>query len=267
MSTCIAIPERSSTVDPRHTGELTHSSRWIWWPGLRPMPKNGSPSRRSMIAWRAPPVWPTWSALVPLGDRLEVRRDQPLDVVRAPRPAAPSASSTTNPARQLSAPHTPNATVIGSPASIRRSPGLSSPSAARGPAVSIRWHESGIPFQFRSLTASASVIPGRRPVQQAPHPVGRLARRVLEHRELVHVVDDPQPVRGVHQQVVRVLDEAGDPGQAAERVRDVRRAPRAASGRRTASSRSRRPGCRARSPPPPGCRRAAATGRAAASAG
>ena len=62
MSTCIAIPERSSTVESRHTGELTHSSRCSWWPGLSPMPKNGSPSRRSMISCSAPPTWPTWSA-------------------------------------------------------------------------------------------------------------------------------------------------------------------------------------------------------------
>ena len=43
MSTCIAIPERSSTVEPGQTGEFTHSSRWSWWPGLRKIPKNGSP--------------------------------------------------------------------------------------------------------------------------------------------------------------------------------------------------------------------------------
>ena len=62
MSTCMAIPDRSSTVESRQTGELTHSSRCSWWPGLRPMPKNGSPRRRSMISWSAPPTCPTWSA-------------------------------------------------------------------------------------------------------------------------------------------------------------------------------------------------------------
>ena len=62
MSTCIAIPDRSSTVESRQTGEFTHSSRWSWCPGLSPIPKNGSPSRRSMISWSAPPVWPTCSA-------------------------------------------------------------------------------------------------------------------------------------------------------------------------------------------------------------
>ena len=62
MSTCIAIPERSSTVDPGQTGELTHSSRWSWWPGLRKIPKNGSPRCRSMMACRVPPVCPMCSA-------------------------------------------------------------------------------------------------------------------------------------------------------------------------------------------------------------
>jgi hypothetical protein len=62
MSTWNAMPERSSTVEPGPMGELTHSSRPIWWPGLRKMPKNGSLSRRSMISWSAPPVCPMWSA-------------------------------------------------------------------------------------------------------------------------------------------------------------------------------------------------------------
>ncbi len=58
MSTCNAMPERSSIVEPGATGEFTHSSRWSWWPGLRKMPKNGSPRCRSMISCSVPPVWP-----------------------------------------------------------------------------------------------------------------------------------------------------------------------------------------------------------------
>ena len=67
--------------DPGATGELTHSSRWIWWPGLRKMPKNGSPRCRWMISWSAPPGLADAQRAVPLGDRLEVRADQPLHVV------------------------------------------------------------------------------------------------------------------------------------------------------------------------------------------
>ncbi len=84
---------------------------------------------------------------VPLRDRLEVRPDQPLDVVAGSPSGSSAASSTTKPARQLSAPQMPNATVKRSPRSMARSPGLSRPSAARGPAVSIRWQESGVPSQ------------------------------------------------------------------------------------------------------------------------
>ncbi len=80
------------------------------------------------------------------------------------------ASSTTKPARQLSAPQIPKAVVNRSPRSIGRSPGLSSPSDARGPAVSMRWQESGVPFQRSSRTASCSVMPGRRPASSRRTP-------------------------------------------------------------------------------------------------
>ena len=57
-STWNAIPERSSIVEPAAIGELTHSSRWSWCPGLRKMPKNGSHRRRAMMSWSSPPVMP-----------------------------------------------------------------------------------------------------------------------------------------------------------------------------------------------------------------
>ena len=74
------------------------------------------------------------------------------------------ASSTPNPARQVSAPHTPYAEVNRSPCSMIRSEGESRPSAARGPAVSMRWHDSGAPFQSSNCAASRSVMPGCSPV-------------------------------------------------------------------------------------------------------
>ena len=43
-------------------GEFTHSSRWIWCPALRKIPKNGSPSWRATMSWRTPPTWPMCSA-------------------------------------------------------------------------------------------------------------------------------------------------------------------------------------------------------------
>ena len=81
------------------------------------------------------------------------------------------APSTTKPARQLSAPQIPKATVSGSPRSMTRSPGLRRPYRARGPAVSMRWHESGAPLHSRSRTASRSRIPGLRPQSRFRTPV------------------------------------------------------------------------------------------------
>ena len=87
---------------------------------------------------------------VPLGDRLEIRARPAARRSRRCPPAARRRLRRRNPARQLSAPQIPKATVNRSPRSIRRSPGLSRPSDARSPLVSIRWHESGMPFHSRS---------------------------------------------------------------------------------------------------------------------
>ena len=70
----------------------------------------------------------------------------------------------------MRAPQIPNATVSGSPRSIGRSPGLSNPNRARGPAVSMRWHDSGVPFHSSRRTASRSVMPGRSPVSRLRTP-------------------------------------------------------------------------------------------------
>ena len=65
--------------------------------------------------------------------------------------------------------------------------------------------------------------------EQAPDAVRRLAGRVLEDRELVHVVDHPQAVGGVDHEVVGVLDEPRRTGERPQRVGDERRSldPRA----------------------------------------
>ena len=96
--------------------------------------------------------------LVPLGDRLEVRPDEPVDVVPDPVRQLRRVLDD-EPGAAVSAPQIPNATVNRSPRSIGRSPGLSRPSEARGPAVSIRWQDSGVPFQPSRPTASRSVSP------------------------------------------------------------------------------------------------------------
>ena len=81
MSHCSAVPERSSMREPGYTGELTHSSRWSWWPGFRRTPKNGIAEVAVDDALQLAADLPDVQCLVPVDDRLEVRRDEPLDVV------------------------------------------------------------------------------------------------------------------------------------------------------------------------------------------
>ncbi len=74
---------------------------------------------------------------VPLDHCLEVGADETVDVVGDPgRQLALAADHEPGPAVQR--PQTPKATVNGSPRAMGRSSGLSRPSDARGPAVSIR---------------------------------------------------------------------------------------------------------------------------------
>ena len=83
--------------------------------------------------------------LVPLGDGVEVGRHEPLDVVLDAARQLGGVLDHEARATVEGAPD-PKATVNRSPRSMARSVGLSRPSVARGPAVSIRWHESGVPL-------------------------------------------------------------------------------------------------------------------------
>ena len=104
-----------------------------------------------------------------------------------------------------------------------RSPGLGSPRCARSPAVSIRWHDSGVPSQSSSRTASRSRDPGSQAAQQAEHAVRGLAGGPFERGQLLDLVDDAQAVAGVDQQVGGVLDETCRSDTVAERVDEERR--------------------------------------------
>ena len=111
----------------------------------------------------------------------------------------------------------------GSPRSIGRSSGLSSPSAARGPG---RQHEVArqrrpIPAEEPDRLGLAQTRP--QAGEQSTHAVGGLAGGVLEGGQLVDVVDDPEAVGRVDEQVVGVLDQAARPGQLAQRVDQVGR--------------------------------------------
>ena len=59
--------------------------------------------------------------------------------------------------------------------------------------------------------------------EETAHPVGRLAGRPLEVRQLLDLVDDPQAVAGVDEQVAGVLDEAGRADRGPQLVDEERR--------------------------------------------
>ena len=121
-----------------------------------------------------------------------------------------AASSTTNPARQVSAPQIPNATVNRSPRSIGRSPGLSSPSVARGPA---REHQVArqrrpVPVE-QARRPRARSCPGRRPAEQPPDAARRSGHAAHSKRASWSTsLMTRSPSAGVDQQVAGVLDAA-----------------------------------------------------------
>ena len=205
------------------------------------------------------------SARVPLGDRREVRADQPLDVV---------ADRVGELGGVLD--HEPGAAGERSPdpeGGGERVAALDRPvaraeeaEAARGPAVSMRWHESGQPFQPSSATASRSVMPGRRPwssdrtpceVWQAAHSKAASCSTSLITR---------RPSAASMRRSVAFSTEPPAPTSA--RSSSTRYAGTSLiPGPRRSSSRRRRRGCPGRSLPRRGSRPAAAIGRAAGSAG
>ena len=204
------------------------------------MPKNGSPRRRcDDLVQRAAGLADPKGA-VPLGDRLEVRARPGARRSRRSPSASSAASSTTNPARQFSAPQIPNATVNRSPRSIRRSPGLSRPKVA---AVAARSASGGRTAACRSSRAAR-----RPPCSRMPGPSPRSRRRTpfeVWHAAYSNAAScstslmHAQAVGGVDQQVRGVLDRARTASCGGARPRG-RRAPRSCRGRRTSSSRSRR---------------------------
>ena len=166
MSTWKTIPERSSIVEPARDRRVDPLVERELVAGVQEDPEERVAEvavddlleRAAGLADAQRPV--------PLGDR---RRSTARRAGRRSRrcPAGSSAaSSTTKPARQVSAPHTPKAVVNRSPRSIRRSPGLGRPNVARGPGGQHRWQDRGIPFQPRSRTASRSRHPRPEPAQE-----------------------------------------------------------------------------------------------------
>src|SRR3954468_13919015 len=65
--------------------------------------------------------------------------------------------------------------------------------------------------------------PGPDALDHPPDPARRLRRCPLEDRELVDVVDHPQAVRGVDEEIRGVLDESRGPDEVTDRVDEERR--------------------------------------------
>jgi hypothetical protein len=186
------------------------------------MPKNGSPSRRSMISCSTPPRLADVQRAVPLGDGLEVGRHQPLDVVAdtgrqlgrvlddeagAAVERAPDAEGDGQRVAALDRP-VGRAEQAEAMRAARRS-------ASGGTTAACRSSPAG-------RTACCSVMPGSRPEQQPTHAVGGVAGGVLERRQLLDLVDHAQAVGGADQQVGRV-DLLAPRRPAAHLVDEVRR--------------------------------------------
>jgi hypothetical protein len=125
---------------------------------------------------------------VPLGHRLEVRADEPLDVVADPVGQLGRVLDD-EPGAAVQRPPDPERDREAIAAFDPPVAGLSSPSVARSPLVSIRWQESGIPFHSSRATASSSRRPGSSPRISRRTPLDGPARRVLERRQLLGLVD------------------------------------------------------------------------------
>ena len=141
---------------------------------------------------------------VPLGHRLEVRRHQPFDVVAGPvgelrcvlgneAGAAIERSPDAERDRERVASFDRPVTRAQQPEPCPRS-GSEHQVAREGRAVPAE-QASRLPFGHPRLE----------PVQDVAYAAGRLARRPLERRQLLDLVDDAQPVAGVDEQVVGVL--------------------------------------------------------------
>ena len=154
---------------------------------------------------------------VPLGDRREVRPDEPLDVVADPvRQLGGVLDDEPGPAVERA----PDPERDREPVAALDRPVARAQQAERRPrrrAVSIRWHDSGVPFQPSSATASRSrharaaarAGAGARPSRSGTRPHSNAASWSTS-------LMTRRPSAGVDQQVGRVLD-------AARRRRSARR--------------------------------------------
>ena len=220
-----------------------------------------------MISWSAPPGLPDAQGAVPLGDRPEVRRDEARRRSRATPSGRSRASSATQPARQLSAPQMPNATVIGSPRLDRPVAGAEQPEPRPRPG-----REHQVARERRPVPAAGAGLPPPRSCRAAARAA---ARRHAVATSGVAACSNAaswstslitrRPSAGSISRSFAFSTSADPPDERAELVHDEGGHLHPRPVRERLPAERRRPGCHARSPPPPGSRAAAATGRAAGS--
>ena len=165
-----------------------------------------------MMAWSAPPVWPTWSAAYHSTTAAKYGADQPLDVVAdrvrqlgcvldheagAAGERAPDAEGGRERVAAL------DGAIAGAQQSESRA-------ARPGRQHHVARQRGAVPAEKRDRIALAHARDaGRGAAARTPFEV--VARRRLERGELVGLVDDAQPIGGVDEQVAGVLDEPASP--------------------------------------------------------
>ena len=178
-----------------------------------------------MISWSAPPVWPTRSAPYHSATASKYGADEPLDVVADPgRQLGRVLDDEARPAVQRA----PDPERDREPVAALDRPVARAEQPERGPRAGRQHQVAGerraVPVEQADRLALGHPRPQAE--QQPADAVRGLAGGVLERGELLDLVDHPQAVGGVDQQVGGVLDRAARPGQpraARRRGRPARR--------------------------------------------
>ncbi len=130
-----------------------------------------------------------------------------------------AASATTKPARQVE--RAPDAEGGGERVAALDDAVAGAEQAERGAwarRVSMRWHDSGMPFQPRRRRPPARSCPGRRPRRSRLTPSDVWQAAYSKASELLDLVDRPQAAGRVDEEVRGVLDDARRAHQRAQRV-------------------------------------------------
>jgi hypothetical protein len=211
MSHWSVIPDRSSMVEPGNTGEFTHSVEmelvsWVEGDTEERVAQMTVDDGLQLAAHLA-----DMQRLVPIGHGREVRRDEAFDVVlcsvgqlrrilHQEAGAAVERPPDTERDRERVAPFDRPVARAEQPVPRPR-PGAEHEMAGQWRAVP--------PQQLHAVPLGH---PGPHAGQHVAHAGRRLARGPLERRQLLDLVDHPEPVGWIDEQVVRVLHQARGAG-------------------------------------------------------